>query len=429
MRSKSIFSFTVVAMTFVILLFSCSREIDSSIETNDFIQRFLDINSVRLYKSEIKRVKVNYFPASTMIVYSFWKQERFNTNGNLFLHLYPADSNNLQEHRKINKFVNLPIGKDSFFRGRPPYFYYFENLQLPYSLSLIRSGQYNETGKTWSADFDDKVFLSKELLSKKALLKGKNSLYSINILNDKTGENLNSILGTKIYQSKKHNKPIVYYNASLNRITYLFDIHKIIDQKLFVDIYTNGQFVKRNEVSFIETVQLGEWGLINYDIPLKTDFNRIEIIQIINGVETVLKSLDKKTLIHNSFPLKQQIINNNLKDKEIEIVNNLIFNNLPLMYFNLETKFKVFLNEKMNRAYIVSGDMNCFDSMNLESIVLKDEKEISNKIRLKNSFFIDGESKQIVVHELKLSNGEERIELIINSNEKELYRKEIKPID
>ena len=67
MRSKSIFSFTVVAMTFVILLFSCSREIDSSIETNDFIQRFLDINSVRLYKSEIKRVKVNYFPASTMI--------------------------------------------------------------------------------------------------------------------------------------------------------------------------------------------------------------------------------------------------------------------------------------------------------------------------------------------------------------------------
>jgi hypothetical protein len=432
MRSKWIFSVTIFAMTFVVLLFSCSKETDSSIETNEFIQRFLGINSVRLYKSEIKRVKVNYFPASTMMVYSFWKQERFNANGNLFLHLYPEDSNDLEEHRKINKFVNLPIDKDEFFRGRPPYFYYFENLQLPYNLSSIKTGQYNESGKTWKLNFNDSTFLSKQILSKQDLLNGKNNLYSISILKGEDKNTRNPILGSWIYQSQEDDKTTIFYNASLNRITYLFKEYKKIDRTLFIDVHSDGQEVKRRNISFDKIILMDGLGMVNYDLPLNDYFEKIEIGQIANGIETVWKSLDRKKLIHTSFPLKSNNVAAeaiNIKDNEIEIVNNLISNNLPLLYFDFENELGLYVNDNRNRAYIVSYNMSGFDNLKLESVIIEEDETMLEDIRLQNSFFIKGGSKEIVVHELKLPKGVKRKELRLNTGKKELYKQIIEPLD
>lgn len=435
MKWKSIVGYLLLAITFVIALFSCSKNSNTLDQTNEFIQYFLDQNSVRLYKSEIQRVKVNIFPASNMLVYSFWKQESFNMNGDLYLHLYPTDKNDLVEPRRKHKFVNLPISENAFFTGPPPYFFKFENLQLPYGLASIQTGQYNKSGKTWKSVFKDYNLLNNESQAKQAMLSGKNSLYASHILKNESNEGTSPLLGPKIYQSQEDAITAVYYNANLKRFTYLFSGYEHDEwesRTLFVDIYNEGRKVKRRAVSFDEIIGIDDLKMINCDIPLNENFERLEIGQEENGIETIWKSLDKNKLIYTSFPLKSNEAASgelNNKDKEIEIVNNLILNNIPLVYFDFEKKLGLYLNEIKNRAYIISLNANDFDGLKLKSIIRKENETILENIRLQNSFFIKGENKQIVVHEIKLHEGSKRVELQLSSAKKELYIQIIEPIN
>ncbi len=435
MKRKSIVGYTIIAITVVILLFSCSKKTDKPTQTSEFIQHFLDQNSVRLYKSEIQRVKVNIFPASNMLVYSFWKQERFNMNGDLYLHLYPTDSSDLIEPRREHKFVNLPISKNGFFRGRPPYFYQFENLQLPYDLSSIQTGQYNESGKTWKSDFKDYDLVNNGSQTKQALLRGKNSLYASNIFKNESNESLSSFLGPKIYQSQEDGEVTVFFNANLNRFTYLFNgpkQDKWENKRLFIDGYKLGQKANRGVVSFDEILRFDDLGMIIYDLPLNEDFDTLEVGHEENGIETIWKSLDNRNLIYTSFPLKLKAVNTEVSyliDNEIDVVNSLIANNLPLIYYNYENKLRLYLNENENSAYIVSDSLEGFESLKLEWVIIKDDETEIKEISLQNSFFIVGEHKQIVVVELKWSEDKKITELQINSGKKNIFMRSIQAIN
>lgn len=435
MKCKSIFGYSLLAITVVISSFSCSKNPNAIGKSNVFIQHFLDQNSITIYKSEIQRVKVNIFPASNMLVYSFWNQERFNNNGDLYLHLYPTDSNDLIESRRKHKFVNLPISKNGFLRGRPPFFYKFENLQLPYGLASIQTGQYNTSGKTWKSDFKDYNPLKNESLAKQALLAGKNALYASNFIKNESNNGVSPVLGLKIYQSQEDGIAAVFYNANLKRFIYLVDGYKLAkweNKTLFVDIYDVDQKVKRRSCSFDEVIQIDGLNMINCDLPLNENFERLEIGYEDNGIETIWKSLDKRKLIHASFQIKSNEAAADelrIKDNEIEIIHNLILNNIPLVYFNFEKKIGLYLNENKNRAYIVSHNVDGFDSLKLESVIGKENETILVDIRLQNSFFIKGENKQIVVHELRLQEGIKRTELQLNSAKEELYSQIIEPIN
>ena len=431
MKCISFFWRTILVTYVVLLLFSCAKKTDTPTQTNEFIQYFLDHNSVTLYKSEIQRVKVNIFPATNMLVYSFWKKERFNINGDLYLHLYPSDSNDLIEPRRKYNFVNLPISNNGFFRGSPPYFYKFENLQLPYGLTSIQTGQYNKSGKTWKSDFKNHNSLNDEYQAKQALLSGKNSLYGSFVLKN---ESIIPFLGPKIYQSLEDGIKAVYYNVNLNRFTFLFAGNKMDkweNRTLFVNIHYVDQEVRRRVVSIDEIIRIDDLGMIHCDIPLNENFERLEFGKEEKGIETIWKSLEKKKLIYTSFPLKSSENAGKLKtkDNEIVILNNLIMNNIPLVYFNFDMELALYLNDKKNRAYIMSNNVDGFDSLKLESIIEIENTTLREEIRLHNSFFIKGESKQIVVHELKLQGGMKRTELLLNSEKKELFRQIIDSIN
>lgn len=435
MKCNSVVSYSLVVIIFVTSLFSCSKNSNTLRETNEFIQNFLDKNSITVYKSEIQRVKVNIFPASNMLVYSFWKEERFYQNGDLYLHLYPIDSNNLIEPRKKHKFVNLSISKNAFLRGKPPYLYKFENLQLPYKLASIQTGQFNKSGKTWKSDFRGNNSLNDEFHAKQALLAGKNSFYALNLLKGLGKVEISPILGAKISQSPKDGIKAVYYNVNLNRFTYLFDEHKIDKWKnsvLFVDMHYPGQKVKRRTVSFDKILGIEDLKIILCDLPLNQKFEKFEIGQEVDGIESIWKSFDTKKLVYTSFPLISNEAKNGssiTKDNEIEIINYLMLNNIPMVYYNFEKKLCLFFNKNRRTAYIVSNNADDFDSLELKSIIGTTNETTTKDIRLKNSFFIKGENKQIVVHELKLEKGIEGSELLLILGNKELYKQTVEQIN
>jgi len=434
MRLKSNSKNSILSLTVLVLLFSCSKKVDSPERTNEFIQRFLDGNSIRIYKSEVQRAKVNFFPASNILFYSFWKQEKFRTNGDLFLHLYPADSNDLTEDRREHKFVNLPMNNSGFNHGRAPYFYKIQNLQLPYDLSSIKTGQYNELGKTWKSDYKCQDVLNKASLDKKTLLSGMNSEYAAGIFDFDNKENGYALFGTKLYQAE--GKTSIFYNANLNRFTFILDGYQEdnwTNRTLYIDVYNPGKKVERKLVSFDGITLLNGLGLLQYNLPLNSKTERFELIQKHNGIEEVLKTIDKKRIIYASFPYKDSMRNSSepkLKDNEIDIVNYLITNNLPLIYFNFTNNIALFLNEMQNRAYIVSTNANNFDSLTLQGIITKDSKTLLTKdMNLQNSFYIIGGNKQIVVHELSWDNDQKWNGLLLKSGKQELFRHSIKPIN
>lgn len=393
---------------FCLISFACSKNETS--ETNEFIQDFLDTNSIRLYKSEINRVKVNYFPSSSLLVYSFWKREKFDENGSLFLHLYPENKNDLEEHRKTHGFINLPIGDADLFYHDKPYFYYFESLQLPFGLSSIRTGQYSDIGKTWKSDFDERNVLSKEYLANSFLLKNRNDKEVASQM-DKGFEVMNPIYGPVVFQKNGKNKISVHFNASLNRFTYLIKASVKQDKVLFINLFNKGVLVKREVLSFNEPSKLQEFKIINYDLPFTVTYDKIEIGEEVNGVKSVWKAIEKNKLIYNSFTFNGKSNNGtNVKDSEIEIVYNLISSNVPLIYSNEKNNIGLYLNEHNSVAYLVGFKMKNFNELGLK-INLESSDQLSYEVNIENSFSLKGETKQIVVHKLELPNGISKIDL------------------
>lgn len=423
MKSRAFIFNLFVLIVVSIFLFSCSNSAGTPKKSNDFIQHFLDQNAERIYKSEIQRVKVNFFPASGMLVYSFWKKEKFDSNGKLFLHLYPNDTSKLIEHRRKHGFINLPMDNtDGMIQAYAPYFYQFHNLQLPYDLSSIQTGQYNDTSKTWKSDFKNKMFLKKSSRVRLELLKEKNTSYAVSMF---AKEESVPFLGSKIYNSQ-NNDLVIFYNATLNRVSLLSkEINKSHwkENTMFIDIYGDVKEPESNRLTFDALNQINEIGFSKLDIPLDESFDRLEIVREKNGQETILRTLENEVFIHSSFPLKssnegpEQL---NSIDNEIEIVTNLIASNIPLVYVQNGNKLGLFFNKHRNTAYIISN-VEDFDDLKLRSMVIENSKSREKEIVLENSFYLKGEKKLLVVHELRLPKNASSYNLKLFSGEEELF--------
>jgi hypothetical protein len=138
----------VVSFLIILLVPGCERTSDT---TNQFITDFLNQKSVQVYKSEIQRTRVNFFPKSKTLVYSFWKKEIFNKNGDLFLHLYLKDSALLPESRKEHGFINLSIKNEDILVMDSLNFYMLKDLSSYGELDSFSTGQYIGTKRTWYA--------------------------------------------------------------------------------------------------------------------------------------------------------------------------------------------------------------------------------------------------------------------------------------
>lgn len=138
--------FLVMVFGFVI---GCQRRMDSK---NRFISDFLIENGKQLFKSEIKRTKLVYLPASQQLVYSFWKKEVFEDNGKLFLHLYPEDSLSLPKNRYKYGFLNIGIGVGDIQNVDSGYFYIVKDLSVYGNINRVVTGQYIGNKRTWEVD-------------------------------------------------------------------------------------------------------------------------------------------------------------------------------------------------------------------------------------------------------------------------------------
>ncbi len=422
MGYRSIFCKSLCCSIALTALLSCTGEERMPEETNGFIQYFLDHNSERIYKSEIQRVKVNFFPTSTMLVYSFWKQERFQDNGRLFLHLYPSEVNNLIGNRRKYKFVNVPIDNKNNVALGEKFFYHFQNIQLPFDLSSLQTGQYNDTSKTWKSDYMDLGKLKKMTDSKRSLLEGENTKYAAELY--RRGD-LSPILGTKVYVFKDVEVEI-YYNASLNRLTVISKgpIGGALKNKhIFFDYYYQNKVVERKSLTTEDLLLKKESNYKIFDIDLDQHFDGIIIGQIQNNLEKELKRIETKRLIHISYPIRAMEPDKDIYDQknhDIQLVNQLITNNLPLLYYSTEHKLRLFLNGSGKRAYIVLDNVDILDNL----IVSKEINGRSDleKLDLDNSFCLLGKTSQIVVHELKLTNRADPMVFSLILGKKEIYK-------
>lgn len=140
-------------IVFLVMVFGffigCERRMDSK---NKFINDFLIENGKQLYKSEMKRTKLDYLPSSQQLVYSFWKKEVFEDNGELFLHLYPEDSLALPESRYKYGFLNIGIGEEDIQNIDSVYFYIVKDLSVYGKITRMVTGQYIGNKRTWQVD-------------------------------------------------------------------------------------------------------------------------------------------------------------------------------------------------------------------------------------------------------------------------------------
>ena len=426
-KRGSIFCFVI---TCLLLICSCSN---SGIPKgkNEFIQHFLDKNSKRIYKSEIQRVKVNFFHSSGMLVYSFWNEAKFKENGDLFLHLYPNDTNMIIGHRRKHKFVNLAIGKNEIFNESTPFSYFIQYLQLPYGLSTIQTGQYNDSVKTWKSVYTDKGVLKKTSRAKMALLKGKNIPYAITIYKQ---DNNSPFLGPKIFQSK-NDKTVVFYNSSLNRLTFLTNELKKdewADRTIFVNVISKEGHLKRKSINYDDFILKDRTGHFTYELGLNEIFSKLEVGHVEDGTDVSWKVLEVEKLVHSTFPLRNEDEVNkptNKNDRDIEMIIQLISSNLPMAFASTDGNLGLFLNKEARTAYIVSRDADNFDSFTINSSIKRIDQSENKEIRLQNSFYIKGEKKQLVVHEIDLPQDDDSINLRLHSSTGELYHQNINFMD
>lgn len=132
-----------------VLLMGCERRMDAK---NRFIYDFLSENGRQLYKSEMKRTKLDYLPASQKLVYSFWNKKVFENNGTLFIHLYPKDSLSLPENRKKYGFLNIGIGEEDIQNLDSTHFYIVKDLSVYGNINRVVTGQYIGNKRSWQVD-------------------------------------------------------------------------------------------------------------------------------------------------------------------------------------------------------------------------------------------------------------------------------------
>ncbi|WP_350286766.1 hypothetical protein [uncultured Croceitalea sp.] len=115
-------------------------------------QEIINDNSILVFKSEIQRTRVNYFPDKRVLLYHFWKKEKLDENGDLFLHIYPKEKESLPVNRRNHGFDNLIVEKNNIKTKDSLNFFLAK--QLPIDVERIVTGQYLRTKRTWVADFD-----------------------------------------------------------------------------------------------------------------------------------------------------------------------------------------------------------------------------------------------------------------------------------
>ncbi|NKI31193.1 hypothetical protein [Croceivirga thetidis] len=132
---------------FVVILSGCTRESESEKMTTA-ISRALFDNAEVLYKSEINRTRVAFNNDTRLLIYHFWKAERFVENGTLFFHLYPEDPSNLPENRKELGFLNKNLSKEQFVTHDSVNYYLV--LKMPeYNISKLTTGQFINGKRNW----------------------------------------------------------------------------------------------------------------------------------------------------------------------------------------------------------------------------------------------------------------------------------------
>ena len=430
MTGKRIYTF-LVTLVVGLLMLDCSHKSPAIRDSNEFIQNFLDKNSIRIYKSEIQRVKVNFFPISNALVYSFWKREKFDANGELFLHLYPKDNDDLLENRKAHGFVNLPIDKKKIVQTAHPYFYAFQNLQLPYDIFSIKTGQYNDSVKTWKSSFDDHKVLEKRSLKKKEMLSAKNYTHLITDIDGSVSFLQHFRFGPIVYESQDSGLTI-FFDANLNRFVYLFRDYKekvFHGTKLYVDIFSGeAQRTKRMVISWDQLEIYGRDAVLPYDLGIDEYFDTLKLGEIENGKEKTWKVLDKKELIYTTFPF---IPNPNdglpsMDDATIALIHNLISKNLPLIFYSATEGIELYLNKFAKKAYLVSFNADDFDGLKLECTVEGGRHLITQAMNLQNSSFIKGKKGiHIVVCEIDLSEVHKLANLQINADGQTLFKQNL----
>lgn len=130
-----------------ILLIGCD-EYDGQEEE---FQEIVENNAILIFKSEIQRTRVSYFPDKNVLLYHFWKKEKFEKNGDLFLHIYPNDKDKLKSNRKKHGFNNISIQKHELITNDSINFYLTK--PLPNGIAKIVTGQYIETKRKWSVNY------------------------------------------------------------------------------------------------------------------------------------------------------------------------------------------------------------------------------------------------------------------------------------
>lgn len=139
----------VLLLTSTAFSTGCERKMNSE---NKFVYDFLAENGRQLYKSEMKRTKLDYLPLSQKLVYSFWKQSIFEENGKLFLHLYPKDFHTLPENRREYGFLNIGLGKKDIQKVDSVHFYIIKDISKYANINRIVTGQYVNNKRTWMVD-------------------------------------------------------------------------------------------------------------------------------------------------------------------------------------------------------------------------------------------------------------------------------------
>tara|TARA_Y100001933_G_scaffold59502_2_gene59607 strand:+ start:22157 stop:23008 length:852 start_codon:yes stop_codon:yes gene_type:complete len=130
----------------MLLMESCIKGEDAKYR-QVFESAFND-GAAMVFKSEINRVRVNYLPEKGWLTYHFWKMEKFDENGKLFLHMYPISQNFLPSIRKQHGFLNYNINKEQFVTFDSINYYLV--IKLPdFALDKVVTGQFSGKKRSW----------------------------------------------------------------------------------------------------------------------------------------------------------------------------------------------------------------------------------------------------------------------------------------
>ncbi|MFC5047731.1 hypothetical protein ACFSTE_05655 [Aquimarina hainanensis] len=404
-----------------------NQEKSSTVATYKFIRNFLDRNSIRIYNSEIQRTRVNFFPKTNTLIYHFWKKEKLENNGSFFLHLFPSDKTDLPEKRIKTGFINLPLKKNELINSESRNFIIIKPLQLPYNIDAIVTGQYKGKRKSWTSVFKEKAYLTRAFLSDSSFY-----LDEKNIFNFLFSENIKEYkrtlpnIGFKIYEDNKKKMFSIYFNSNFNRLLYIFqDIKKSGLDKGNFYLEIQKKHEKKREYKRIDSKEVfikDNKGVFVQNLNIKEVYKELIIGQKIDSVKKILKKVYIPESIYKSS--RQFTWIKNIKteeDRNIALLENLIFNNIPLVYYNQERDLSLFFNNRT--GYLVTHNLDKLDSYNLKLRFFSSIKENSvlKEIKLKNTFSIKTRENQLAIFEIDLPEKIDKIKLYTVKNEESKF--------